>query len=146
MAADAPPDDAPYRDPGRSDAERAADLLGRMTVAEKIAQLTSVWLTLDPSSGGNATGSWTVPYRCTKGTTSGGVTVDTTSRTLTADTPANGTISYSIALAGGTQVGDGFGAAAATRDLTVNYTVTNAAFADKAADTYRDTITLSITP
>lgn len=106
----------------------------------------NVTIALDPSSGGNATGSWTVPYRCTKGTTAGGVTVDTTSRSLTADTPANGTIAYSISLAGGTQVGDGFGAAAANRDLTVNYTVTNANFADKAADTYRDTITLSITP
>lgn len=106
----------------------------------------NVTIALDPSTGSNATGSWAVPYRCTKGTTSGGVTVDTTSRTLTADAPANGTIAYSIVLAGGTQVGDGFGAAAASRDLTVSYTVTNAAFADKAVDTYRDTITLSITP
>lgn len=106
----------------------------------------NVTIALDPSSGSNATGSWTVPYRCTKGTTAGGVTVDTTSRTLTADTAANGTIAYTISLSGGTQVGDGFGASAAARDLTVGYTVTNANFADKAADTYRDTITLSITP
>lgn len=42
---------APYRDAGLPLHERLRDLLGRMTREEKIAQLCSVWLTLDPESG-----------------------------------------------------------------------------------------------
>jgi len=34
----------PWRDPSRPAAERVADLLGRMTLAEKLAQLGSVWI------------------------------------------------------------------------------------------------------
>ena len=34
----------PWRDPSRPVAERVADLLGRMTLAEKLAQLGSVWV------------------------------------------------------------------------------------------------------
>lgn len=37
-------DTLPYRDPNASHAERIADLLGRMTVDEKIAQLGSAWV------------------------------------------------------------------------------------------------------
>jgi beta-xylosidase len=33
-----------WRDPARPAAERVADLLGRMTVTEKVAQLGSLWL------------------------------------------------------------------------------------------------------
>ena len=33
-----------WRDPARPAAERVADLLGRMTLAEKVAQLTSIWV------------------------------------------------------------------------------------------------------
>jgi beta-glucosidase len=40
-----------YRDSGRGVEERVQDLLARMTVEEKIAQLTSVWLNVDPESG-----------------------------------------------------------------------------------------------
>jgi beta-glucosidase-like glycosyl hydrolase len=42
---------APYRDASRSVRERALDLLGRMSRSEKVAQLCSVWLTLDPERG-----------------------------------------------------------------------------------------------
>jgi beta-xylosidase len=41
-------DTHPWRDPSRSAAERIADLLGRMTLAEKAAQLTSLWLGRQP--------------------------------------------------------------------------------------------------
>jgi beta-glucosidase-like glycosyl hydrolase len=37
-----------WRDPSRSAAERAADLLGRMTLEEKVAQLASIWLGNQP--------------------------------------------------------------------------------------------------
>src|SRR4030095_11613328 len=40
-----------YRDPTLSPERRAEDLLARMTPEEKVAQLGSVWLTLDPASG-----------------------------------------------------------------------------------------------
>lgn len=43
--------DALYRDASRSAAERTDDLLARMTLAEKVAQLTSIWLAVDPDSG-----------------------------------------------------------------------------------------------
>ncbi len=47
----APPANAPYRDASRPVDERVADLLARMTPAEKVAQLGSAWLTLDPDGG-----------------------------------------------------------------------------------------------
>jgi len=39
---------APWRDPSRPAAERAADLLGRMTLEEKVAQLASIWVGNQP--------------------------------------------------------------------------------------------------
>ncbi len=49
--AGAAPDDTVFRDPDRSVAERVDALLAQMTLDEKVAQLTSVWLTLDPDAG-----------------------------------------------------------------------------------------------
>ena len=42
---------APYRDASLSPRQRAQDLIGRMDLSEKVAQLCSVWLTLDPEGG-----------------------------------------------------------------------------------------------
>ncbi|MDJ0865860.1 MAG: glycoside hydrolase family 3 N-terminal domain-containing protein [Myxococcota bacterium] len=42
---------APFRDPALSPEKRSRDLLARMTRDEKIAQLCSVWLMLDPDGG-----------------------------------------------------------------------------------------------
>jgi beta-xylosidase len=42
---------SPWRDPSRPAAERVADLLGRMTLDEKLAQLASVWI--DSAGGGD---------------------------------------------------------------------------------------------
>ena len=52
----APPADALYRDPAAPPADRARDLLGRMTLAEKVAQMTGVWndkdtTLIDPATG-----------------------------------------------------------------------------------------------
>jgi beta-xylosidase len=43
--------DEPWRDPARPVGERVSDLLQRMTLEEKLAQLAAVWLA-DPSDGG----------------------------------------------------------------------------------------------
>ncbi len=40
-----------WRDPARPAAERVADLLGRMTLEEKVAQLTSIWVGDQPTDG-----------------------------------------------------------------------------------------------
>jgi beta-glucosidase len=51
---------APYRDPKLSAEERVADLLGRMTLEEKIAQLFAVWLGPPKEGGeGGPFGGWT---------------------------------------------------------------------------------------
>jgi beta-glucosidase len=42
---------APWRDPGRPAAERVSDLMARMSLAEKLAQLTSIWPGSDLSAG-----------------------------------------------------------------------------------------------
>jgi len=43
--------DEPWRDPARPAAERVADLIGRMTLREKLAQLYGVWLGESTSDG-----------------------------------------------------------------------------------------------
>jgi beta-xylosidase len=43
--------DEPWRDPARPAAERVADLVGRMTLREKLAQLYGVWLGQSASDG-----------------------------------------------------------------------------------------------
>jgi beta-xylosidase len=43
--------DEPWRDPARPAAERVADLVGRMTLREKLAQLYGVWLGQSSSDG-----------------------------------------------------------------------------------------------
>jgi beta-glucosidase-like glycosyl hydrolase len=48
---DPPSPDSLYRHAGATVDERVADLLGQMTVEEKVAQLTSIWLMVDPDSG-----------------------------------------------------------------------------------------------
>ena len=45
------PERPAYRDASLSPDRRAEDLLARMDRDEKIGQLCSVWLTLDPASG-----------------------------------------------------------------------------------------------
>ncbi len=44
-------DDEPWRNPALPVADRVADLLARMTVAEKLAQLTGVWVSADAGDG-----------------------------------------------------------------------------------------------
>jgi beta-xylosidase len=46
--------DQPWRDPSRAAAERVADLIARMTLDEKAAQLVGIWLRPDGDGGGVA--------------------------------------------------------------------------------------------
>ena len=48
---DRPGRDAPYRDPSRPVEERVDDLLSRMTVEERIWQLTAAWFSYDSETG-----------------------------------------------------------------------------------------------
>jgi beta-xylosidase len=41
----------PWRDPAAAPADRVADLIGRMTLAEKVAQLVGVWVGVEATSG-----------------------------------------------------------------------------------------------
>ncbi|WP_308796955.1 beta-xylosidase/alpha-l-arabinosidase [Agromyces silvae] len=45
--------DAPWRDPARPVAERVADLIGRMSLDEKLAQLYGVWVGASDDGGGD---------------------------------------------------------------------------------------------
>ncbi len=51
MEPDADPSTEPWRDPARPVAERVADLIGQMTLAEKVAQLYGVWVGMDATGG-----------------------------------------------------------------------------------------------
>ena len=69
LADDRPPLDAAYRDATAPIENRVADLLSRMSLDEKVAQLTSVWIEVDPERGevapsqmGAAFGSSTDPH------------------------------------------------------------------------------------
>lgn len=101
--------------------------------------------TIDPSSTVNATAAASVLYKCTKGTTSAGVTFTTggTARTMTG--PGAVTMGYSVTLTGGTQTGTGFGTG---QDLTlaVAGTITPAQFQNATVGAYLENVLLDITP
>src|SRR5689334_1294950 len=53
-ASDAPGTEGPWRDPSLAPAARVADLIGRMTLEEKAAQLYGVWVGADADGDGVA--------------------------------------------------------------------------------------------
>ncbi|HXS62291.1 MAG TPA: hypothetical protein VN767_05415 [Streptosporangiaceae bacterium] len=60
----------PGRDPPRPVTERVADLLGRMTLAEKLAQLGSVWVgAADDGATGSRRCSMSSAPSCRRSTT-----------------------------------------------------------------------------
>jgi hypothetical protein len=60
----------PWRDPSRPVTERVADLLGRMTLAEKLAQLGSVWVgAADDGATGSRRCSMSSAPSCRRSTT-----------------------------------------------------------------------------
>jgi hypothetical protein len=100
---------------------------------------------IDPSLATDKTVTANVLYKCTKGTTSAGVTATGgLTRTMTGVVPAN-TLAYALAFTGDTQVGLGFGTGN-DRTLVVTGTITAAQYNNVAADTYSESVTLNITP
>ena len=102
---------------------------------------------IDPTLAGNATGSATVLFRCTTGTTSA-ITADNGVNFSGSRRVKNGVANfmpYSLTLTGAAQAGTGHGAAG-DKTLTVDATILNADFVNAAAGAYADTVTLTITP
>ena len=103
---------------------------------------------IDPAAAGPATGSATVTFRCTTGTSSA----------ITADDGANASgpgarrvtdgatfMGYSLALTNAVQVGTGHGAGQ-DKTLTVDASIAAVNYQNAAAGAYTDTVTLTITP
>ena len=99
---------------------------------------------VDPSLTADKVVSANVNYKCTKNTASLGVTTGSGPiQTMIGPTPTD-TMSYTLALAGGTQTGKGFGPG---QDLVlaVTGTITAAQYQNAAAGAYSEIVTLTIT-
>ena len=99
---------------------------------------------IDPSSTVNQVMTTNVLYKCTKGTTSAGVTATGgLTRTMTGPTAAD-LLGYTLGFTGDTQTGAGFGAGNLT--LVVTGTITPAQFQNVSSGAYSESVTLNITP
>lgn len=103
--------------------------------------------TLDPSLSSDVNGSGTTTFWCTKGTTqtlsaNNGTNWDGSKRNMKLTTGAD-LIPYTLTLTpdGSTNQGPG-----SPRTLTISGTILNTDYISKAAGSYSDTVTLSITP
>lgn len=100
---------------------------------------------VDPSLTADKVVPVNVNYKCTKNTSSLGVTAaGGTTRTMVGPTAAD-TMGYTLAFSGGTQAGKGFGPG---QDLilVVTGTITAAQYQNAAAGAYAENVTLNITP
>jgi hypothetical protein len=97
--------------------------------------------TIDPSSTGPKNAAISVPYKCTKGTTAPGVSVTTATLEMSGTTTATNKLAFSIGTFT-TATGAGFAAAAA--NATATATIAEAAYQAAPADSYTQTVTLSI--
>ena len=105
---------------------------------------------IDPSltGAGNATGSATINFRCTKNATSAinvGAAVYTVPVARTLTSGAN-TMAYTMSLTGHSQLGQGFGAGGVDLPLVVNASITEAVWSVAAAGTYADSVVLTVSP
>lgn len=101
---------------------------------------------VDPSLTADKVVSTNVNYKCTKNTTSLGVTADKQGlvRTMVNVINVVNTMSYTLAFAGGTQIGKGFGPGQDLA-LSVTGTITAAQYQNAAAGAYSENVTLTIT-
>ena len=101
---------------------------------------------VDPSLTADKVVLANVNYKCTKNTTSLGVTADKLglARTMVSILNPADTMNYTLAFAGGTQIGKGFGPG---QDLVlaVTGTITAAQYQNAAAGAYSESVTLTIT-
>lgn len=95
--------------------------------------------TIDPSTTGAKTANISVPYKCTKGTVAPGVQVTVGGTTLTG--VGGTTMAYTLS-SFSTVAGLGFAAAASNATSTA--TIAQAVYQAAEADTYTDTVTLTI--
>lgn len=124
----------------------SAAVQGKCTFNAATSSMSAI--TVDPTAAGNVTGSHTVLFRCTKGTTSTMTfAAQNTGGTGTTGNLVNGTetLGYSYGTTGGAQAGTGLGASQ-DKTLTVGVTISQPAAADLSAGTYTDTILVSVTP
>lgn len=99
--------------------------------------------TVDPSLTADKVVTANVLYKCTKNTTSLGITGTAGAHSMTDG--ATHTLSYTLGIASDTSVGLGFGTG---NDLTavVTGTITAAQYQNAWAGAYTDSVTLNITP
>ena len=103
---------------------------------------------IDPSVAVDATGTASVLFRCTTGTTSGITASNGLNFTTGRNVKIGATTSvmpYTLALTGNATVGTGFGAGQ-DKTLGVTATIIQANFVNAIAGTYTDTVVLTITP
>lgn len=124
-----------------------------LAVTANVPGLCKFSSTSTPLAFGNVDPSLTVDkvvpvnvnYKCTKNTSSLGVTAaGGTNRTMAGPTAAD-TMGYTLGFSGGTQAGKGFGPG---QDLVlvVTGTITAAQYQNAAAGAYSENVTLNITP
>jgi hypothetical protein len=108
---------------------------------------------IDPTGNTDAIATSTVKYRCTKGTSAGTFSVGTSTTgtyngTLTGALPSPDTMAYQITWSTNYSgfSGAGFAPAAAEGSVVLTGTITSAAYSVVKADTYSQTVAVSITP
>ena len=106
---------------------------------------------IDPSEASNATGTATITYRCTNGTSATGLTLGTTSPNYSGGhrvavvTGTGPYMAYTLATAGFTTAGTGFGAGN-DKTGTVTGTILTATHQAAVAGTYTDSVSITINP
>lgn len=108
---------------------------------------------IDPTGTADTTATSTVKYRCTRGTAAGsfsvgGSTTGTYNGTLTGALPSPDTMAYRITWSTDYSgfSGVGFAPTAAEGSVLLTGTITAAAYSVVKADTYSQTVAVSITP
>ena len=126
----------------------SASVQGKCTFNSANSAMSAI--TVDPTAIGNVTGSHTVLFRCTKGTTSTmSFAAQNTGGTASAGNMVNGleTLAYSYGVTGTSDAQNGTGLGAGQdKTLTVGVTVSQPAAADLSAGTYTDTIAVTVAP
>ncbi len=136
---------------------------GNVTVSATVQGICKLTLTpgmtfaaatgIDPTGTADATATSTVKYRCTKGTSAGsfsvgGSTTGTYNGLLTGASLSPDTMAYQITWSTNYSgfSGAGFAPAAAEGSVLLTGTITAAAYSVVKADTYSQTVAVSITP